>query len=86
MQTHNSFTSSYMHAVSDMNSIKFLDRTIFDWVGLILAAKVGPTEPNLSNKNYPPRPLFDQDQNFHYRPFGLGRIWLVQDDDDMTGL
>ena len=75
-----------MHAASDMNSIKFLDQTIFGWVGPILAAKVGPPEPNLSDKNYLPRPLFDQDQNFHYRPSGLGRIWLVQVDDDMTGL
>ena len=86
MQTHNSLSSSYMHAASDMNSIKFLDRTIFGWVGPILAAKVGLPEPNLSDKNCPPRPLFDQDQNFHYRPSGLGRIWLVQVDDDMTGL
>ena len=38
--------------------IDFLDQTIFDWDGEILAANYGQ-----------PRPIFDLDLNFHYNTY-----------------
>ena len=38
-----------LHYACTANGINFLDQTIFGWIRLILAAKVGPPGPNLGD-------------------------------------
>ena len=59
-----------------MNSINFLDQTIFGWAGPILAAKFGPPDQIWVTKSGLPKPLFDPDQKFCYSSHWMNCVAL----------